>query len=117
MPRFTQIALAAAVAATLGTAAPTAAEAAGYYVNKSATTVNFPAWDRLNIRKWPAAHSRLVGKVKRYRSVYVERCILKSGTDWCKIHGGGSYGWVNGRFLVRNGSTFASPHPEAHGWH
>ncbi|MEO0635086.1 MAG: hypothetical protein AAFY73_00400 [Pseudomonadota bacterium] len=110
-------------AATLGAAltglamsvAPAAAE--GYYVERKAITQGFPAWDRLNIRKWPAAHSQKAGSIKLGRVVYVERCIIKSGADWCKIHRGWKEGWVNGRYLVRKGEDFASVHPAAFGWH
>lgn len=87
------------------------AQAEGYQVQDSARTVNFPNWDRLNIRKWPASYSRKVGQVKRGRTVYVERCIIKSGTDWCKISTRWSRGWVNGRHLRTFGYTFATPHP------
>ncbi len=84
----------------------------GYTVDAYAKTTNFPGWDRLNIRAWPASYSRKVAKIKRYRTVYVERCIYKAGTDWCKISKGWKRGWVNGRYLRAYGYNFASPHPD-----
>ena len=101
----------AAVAAMGSGIAVTEASAAGYSVHANAQTVNFPNWDRLNIRAWPAAHSRKVAQIKKNRTVYVERCIIKSGTDWCKIRKGWKYGWVNGSFLRTGPYTFAYHHP------
>ncbi len=89
----------------------TPAVAAGYTVDAYAKTANFPNWDRLNIRQWPASHSQKLTQIKRGRTVYVERCIIKSGTDWCKIKKGWKVGWVNGRYLRKGGFTFATPHP------
>ena len=117
MSRLIQIAAAATVAAVLAGATPSTAQAAGYHVDQTATTVNFPEWDRLNIRKWPASHSRKVGSVRRHRTVYVSRCIIKSGADWCFIRSGYDQGWVNGRYIARGGATFATPHHEAYDWH
>jgi len=105
-------ALVIATAATMVTATSTIqASAAGYNVYSNATTANFPGWDRLNIRAWPASHSQKLTQVKVGRTVFVERCILKSGTDWCKIRKGWKYGWVNGSFLRKGPSTFAHHHP------
>ncbi len=104
--------LATAAIAIFGSGiALTEATAAGYYVDDNARTANFPNWDRLNIRKWPASHSTKVAQVRRGKTVYVERCIIKSGSDWCKIRKGWKYGWVNGRFLRSGPHTFSSPHP------
>lgn len=104
--------LAAAALAAFGSGvAISEASAAGYNVDANARTANFPNWDRLNIRAWPASHSRIVADIKRGRTVYVERCIIKSGTDWCKIRKGWKYGWVNGRFIRKGPQTFATPHP------
>ncbi len=114
--KTTLIALAIAATATMGITA-TSASAAGYHVNAPAKTANFPGWDRLNIRAWPAAHSAKVAHVKVNRSVYVERCIIKSGSDWCKIKKGWKYGWVNGSYLRKWGQTFRTPHPSGYGWH
>ena len=101
-----------ATAATMATGASlTQANAAGYNVHDNAYTAHFPGWDRLNIRAWPAAHSQKVAHVQVGRTVFVERCILKSGTDWCKIRKGWKYGWVNGSFLQKGPSTFAYRHP------
>lgn len=87
------------------------ASAAGYGVYTNAYTANFPGWDRLNLRKWPASYSQKVAKIKVGRTVWVERCILKSGTDWCKIRKGWKTGWVNGSFIQKGPSTFAGRHP------
>lgn len=107
-----KIILATAAIALLGSGiALTDASAAGYHVGDNARTVNFPNWDRLNIRSWPASHSAKVAHVKRGKVVFVERCIIKSGADWCKIRKGWKYGWVNGRFLRAGSHTFAHPHP------
>ena len=91
--------------------AATQASAAGYTVQDTAITTNFPHWDRLNIRKWPAAHSKKVAHIKRDRVVFVERCIIKQGADWCKIRKGWKRGWVNGRFLRTGHFNYASQHP------
>jgi len=89
----------------------TEASAAGYNVEASAITANFPDWDRLNIRKWPASHSQKVASIKRDRIVHVERCVIKEGADWCKIRKGWKQGWVNGRFLQTGHFTYAEHHP------
>ena len=103
------------ITATIATLASglalTEASAAGYQVDATAKTVNFPHWDRLNIRAWPASHSQKIAHVKRGKKVYVERCIIKSGTDWCKIRKGWKYGWVNGSFLRTGPYTYANIHP------
>ena len=41
------------------------ASAAGYTVEDTAITDNFPRWDRLNIRKWPASYSKKIAHIKR----------------------------------------------------
>ena len=87
------------------------ASAAGYMVQDTAITDNFPAWDRLNIRKWPAAYSQKVAHIKRDKIVFVERCIIKQGNDWCKIRKGWKEGWVNGRFLRTGWFNYAEQHP------
>ena len=87
------------------------ASAAGYAVEDTAITDNFPAWDRLNIRKWPASYSKKVAHIKRDRIVFVERCIIKEGADWCKIRKGWKQGWVNGRYLRTGHYTYAEHHP------
>lgn len=112
----------AILAATMITAtAPaliaTEASAAGYYVTAAAETANFPQWDYLNARKWPAAHSEKLFHMSVGTPVFVERCIIKSGTDWCKVHDGKFVGWVNGKYIVRNGQNFAAPHAEGYKWH
>lgn len=76
------------------------AQAEGYQVNENTRVVGVASWDVLNIRKWPAAHSRIVGSTKPGARVWVERCIVKRGaSDWCKIAWQGEYGWVNSKFL------------------
>ena len=102
---------AAALAAVASAVSTGTASAEGYHVYSNAYTAHFPAWDRLNIRAWPAAHSRKVAHVKVGRNVFVERCILKAGTDWCKIRKGWKYGWVNGSFIQKGPSNFAYRHP------
>lgn len=100
-----------AVAATTVAGAVTTASAAGYPVDASARVGGFPNWDQLNIRRWDAAYSRKVGEAYRGDRVYVIRCKLKSGSDWCKINASGTVGWVNGRYIRKGGRNFATPHP------
>lgn len=86
--------------ATAGIAGAThAANASGYYVNKSAT-VQVSWWDRLNVRKWPAVYSKKVGAIGPDQSVWVQRCVVKyNSSDWCKISDGHTSGWVNSKYL------------------
>ena len=112
--------VAAAASAIALLASPTSAHAEGYYVNAQATTYNFPAWDRLNMRAWPASHSQRKFKVKRNRAVMVERCIVKAGSDWCLVYQKNrpwKRGWVNGRFIKTAGQNYSMPHHLAYGWH
>ena len=97
--------------------AVTPASAAGYMVNDWAKTTNFAPWDTLNIRAWPAAHSQKLAHVRHGKWVKVERCIIKAGSDWCKIRKGWKQGWVNGRYLVKGGQSFGDIHHIAYGWH
>ncbi len=77
-----------------------AANADGYPINQNTYVVGVASWDVLNIRKWPAPRSRIVGSVDPGARVWVERCIVKPrATDWCKISWRGQYGWVNSKFL------------------
>lgn len=110
---ITTTAVAAVTAFTLLMSSLVASEAsaAGYSVEDTAITDNFPHWDRLNIRKWPAAYSQKVAHIKRDRVVFVERCIIKDGADWCKIRKGWKRGWVNGRYIRTGYHTYASQHP------
>ncbi len=81
----------------------TPASAEGYRVARSANVVGVASWDYLNIRKWPAAYSRRVGRAAPYANVWVERCIVKRrGSDWCKISWMHQRGWVNSRYLDIN---------------
>ena len=110
--KTTALAIALAVP-TLGAAVSTA-NAAGYSVYNSARVGGFPNWDQLNIRRWDASYSRKIGEAYKGQTVYVIRCKIKSGSDWCKINNGGQVGWVNGRFIRAGGYNFASPHPWYH---
>ncbi|MEP3275789.1 MAG: hypothetical protein ABJN26_14210 [Stappiaceae bacterium] len=91
--------------------------AAGYFVNTYATTSNFHPSDTLSVRAWPAAHSRKLSQIRLGKEVFVERCIIKNGADWCKIQKGWKSGWVNGRFIFSDGQTFRAPHHAAYDWH
>lgn len=108
---------AAALALTGALAFTNSASAAGYFVNQYATTGNFHPADTLNIRAWPAAHSRKLAQVRLGKQVFVERCIIKNGSDWCKIQRGWKSGWVNGRFIFSEGQSFSAPHHFAYDWH
>jgi len=110
--KFRTTLVSAAAAAMFGAGlAATDASAAGYGVHAPAKTVNFAKWDRLNIRRWPASYSAKVAHVRVGKKVFVERCILKSGADWCLIKRGWKRGWVNGKFVRHGPYTFAHPHP------
>jgi len=77
------------------------ASAAGYSVDAKAQVTGVAAWDRLNIRKWPASYSQKVGALKPNVHVWVERCIIaEQGADWCLVERGEQKGWVNSRFLT-----------------
>lgn len=103
--------IAVALAAPVVGGVTTAANAAGYQVETNARVGGFANWDQLNIRRWDAAYSRKVGEAYRGDRVYVIRCKIKPGNDWCKISSRGTVGWVNGRFLRKRGRSFATPHP------
>ncbi len=93
---FSVLAIAAGIIGLLSQAA----NADGYPINQNTYVVGVPSWDVLNIRKWPATRSRIVGAAQPGARVWVERCIVKPrATDWCKISWRGQYGWVNSRFL------------------
>ena len=83
------------------TSLPQSAEAAGYKVFRNADIVHVAYWDRLNMRRWPASHSRVVSSIPSHaRNVWVKRCKVKHyGSDWCKVMWRGRVGWVNSRFL------------------
>ncbi len=83
--KFVTISIAAAMALTGMLAVTGTASAAGYLVNQYAMTGNFHPEDRLNVRAWPAAHSRKLSHIRLGKQVFVERCIIKNGSDWCKI--------------------------------
>lgn len=74
--------------------------AAGYDVAAEAEVTGVRHADVLNVRKWPAPHSRKVGALEGDATVWVERCIIiETGSDWCLVDGDGQYGWVNSRYL------------------
>ena len=80
---------------------PQTAQAAGYKVFRNADVVHVAYWDRLNMRRWPASHSRVVWSIPSHaRNVWVKRCKIKRyGSDWCKVMWRGRVGWVNSRYL------------------
>jgi uncharacterized protein YraI len=74
--------------------------AAGYDVDGPARVTGVASDDVLNMRKWPASYSRLVGELDPKSSVWVIRCIEKdTGSDWCLVERGDDTGWVNARYL------------------
>ncbi len=76
------------------------AVAEGYPVDQMAQVTGVGKWDQLNVRRWPAAHSRQVGQFAPGSHVWVERCIVPaSGSHWCLVDRGGTRGWVNARYL------------------
>ena len=76
------------------------AVAEGYFVDQPAQVTGVAEWDHLNVRRWPAAHSRQVGQFGLGSHVWVERCIAPaSGSDWCLVDAAGTKGWVNARYL------------------
>ena len=94
-------ALAGLVIASAATFAIQPAVAAGYHVEGPARVVGVKAWDKLNIRKWPAPYSKKIGALSPHTHVWVERCIENEdgGSDWCLVERGHQKGWVNSRFL------------------
>ncbi|MET3926235.1 SH3 domain-containing protein [Devosia sp. 2618] len=76
------------------------AMAAGYNVAQVAQVTGVAHWDKLNVRKWPAAYSQQVGALNTGSQVWVERCIeANTGADWCLVHTKYTQGWVNSRYL------------------
>lgn len=76
------------------------AMAAGYFVDSPARVTGVAKNDVLNMRKWPASYSRLVGELSPKTTVWVIRCIEKESTsDWCLVERGDDTGWVNSRFI------------------
>ncbi|HQZ13706.1 MAG TPA: hypothetical protein PK286_12565 [Devosia sp.] len=74
--------------------------AAGYSVDGPARVTGVAKYDTLNLRKWPASYSQLIGKLAPKSHVWVVRCIEQPGTsDWCLVERGSKSGWVNSRFL------------------
>ncbi|GGF29736.1 hypothetical protein GCM10011321_21330 [Youhaiella tibetensis] len=77
------------------------AMAAGYNVDQQAQVTGVAKWDRLNVRKWPAAYSQKVGSFQLHTIVWVERCIEAThGSDWCLVERGFQKGWVNSSYLT-----------------
>jgi len=70
-----------------------------------ATVVHVAADDTLSVRKRPDYHSRKLGAFPNGAGVYLDRCVNKGRSRWCRIHPdslvdfGGVAGWVNARFL------------------
>jgi uncharacterized protein YraI len=94
-------ALCGLVIAGAGSFAVQPAMAAGYDVEQLARVVRVPAWDNLNVRKWPASFSQKVGSFDRGDHVWVERCIeATTGSDWCLVDANDTRGWVNSRYLT-----------------
>ena len=82
------------------------ASAAGYHVDQLAKVTGVGKWDQLNVRRWPAAHSRKVGEFEPGAHVWVERCIeVKASADWCLVDRGQTKGWVNSRYLTQADDT------------
>ena len=69
-------ALAGLVIASAAAFAIQPAVAAGYDVEAPAQVTGVADWDVLNVRKWPAPHSKKVGALEPETSVWVERCIV-----------------------------------------
>jgi uncharacterized protein YraI len=77
------------------------ARAAGYPVDSMAQVTGVSQWDHLNVRRWPASHSRQVGALDPGVHVWVERCIeVDNSADWCLVERNTTRGWVNSRFLT-----------------
>ena len=78
----------------------TPAQARGYDVGLAGQVVNVQSWDKLNVRRWPAAYSQKIGSFQPGTLVYIERCIEQVNfSDWCKVGRDSTYGWVNSRYL------------------
>lgn len=95
-------ALAGTIIALAATFAVQPAMAAGYQVHGTAQVTGIKAWDVLNVRKWPASHSKKTGVLRPHDYVWVERCIdsPQGGSDWCLVEGDHDAGWVNARYLT-----------------
>ena len=93
----------AIAAVTLATGISAPANADGYIANYDAYVISVQPWDVLNMRKWPASHSRKIAHIPHNgQDVWVQRCIRKNtGSDWCKVNFYGKWGWVNKRFLAK----------------
>lgn len=75
--------------------------AAGYPVDAPARVTRVAPGDVLNVRRWPAAWSRLVGTLRNGARVEVDRCIIapQGGSDWCLVSTPRVEGWVSRRYL------------------
>jgi len=93
--------LAGLVIAAAAAFAITPTMAAGYDVGTKAE-VTVDHWDVLNVRKWPAPHSKKIGELEPYAEVWVERCIeVDYSHDWCLVDDDyGTRGWVNSGYLT-----------------
>jgi uncharacterized protein YraI len=94
--------LAGLVIAAAAAFAITPAMASGYHVNAEAEVTGVEHWDVLNVRKWPAPHSKKIGELEPWTVVWVERCIEADyGSDWCLVDDDyGTRGWVNSKYLA-----------------
>jgi hypothetical protein len=92
--------LAGLVIVAAGAFAVSPAMAAGYHVDAQAQ-VEVDDWDVLNIRKWPASYSQIVGELENEDYVWVIRCrTFETASDWCLVERGEDQGWVNSSFLL-----------------
>lgn len=78
------------------------AQAGGYDAGYHAFVDGVSDWDVLNMRKWPANHSKKVAAIPDNGwGIWVERCIYKEdASDWCKVKYANQWGWVNKRYIT-----------------
>ncbi|EAU41916.1 hypothetical protein FP2506_15824 [Fulvimarina pelagi HTCC2506] len=100
---LTTLGMAPASASDYGQPVEPVQQSRGYTAGYHAWVVNVASTDVLNVRAWPAAHSRKVGHLGPYdENIYVERCIARPGiADWCKVYRGELSGWVNANYIQR----------------
>jgi len=93
--------LAGLIIAAAAAVAVQPALAAGYKVDTPARVTGVATWDVLNVRKWPASYSRMVGRLEPRTSVWVDRCIVapQGASDWCLVEVENVRGWVNSSHL------------------
>lgn len=90
------------VALTMTLPVTSSSQAGGYDAGYHAFVDGVPYWDVLNMRKWPANHSKKVAMIPDNGwGIWVERCIYKEGaSDWCKVKYADKWGWVNKRYIT-----------------